>query len=637
MTRRYLRTLPPAEAVRKMLEFIKPIEDEEIFPVYECKDRITTRPVYARFSNPRFICSAMDGFAVAHELTSGADVTTPLDLARDAEAIPVNTGDPLPQGTDAVIMREDVEESAGFITIRKAAYLWQNVRMVGEDVIEGDMLVPSNHKVSVLDIGILISGGITEIHVRRLPRILIIPTGKELIDIFNYDPDDKMPGNGLVDFNSYTLSKMAEGIGYTAVRHTITSNYSELRELIEKSVDEFDVIAVNAGTSAGTEDYTESIINELGSLVFHGISMMPGKPTMLGMIRGKPIIGVPGYPVSAVVSFSTFLEPLFERLSCSRRFERSIPCVLAYRIPSRIGVEEILRVNLTEKEGIYYAFPLPRGASVFSSMVKADALIRIPEKIEGLAEREEVRCTLLRDEEEIKGRMHIVGSHDLSLDILRDMMMRKHPPWDIISTHLGSLSGIVAFQKGISQLCTTHILDEEEGLYNIPVLKRYLPDRRWALIHIAKRQQGLLVAKNNPRGIRGVEDLVRHEVRFVNRQVGSGTRILLDSMLRRQGIEKKEINGYDKEESSHTAVGVLVKESIADVGVGIYAVARMFSLGFIPLAEEEYDLLVAREFMGDKRFELLAELLASVEFRDRLEADGGYDAKDRGKIKLLND
>jgi putative molybdopterin biosynthesis protein len=637
MTRRYLRTLPPAEAVRQMLEHIRPIEDEEVLPVYQCKGRMTSRPVYALFSNPRFICSAMDGFATAHERTLDADLTRPLSLTRDVNAIRVNTGDPLPSGTDAVIMREDVEESPEAITIRKPVYLWQNVRMVGEDVIEGDMLLPSNQKVGTLDIGVLISGGVQEIHVRRLPRIIIIPTGQELIDIFGKDPDDASYASGLVDFNSYTLWKLAEGIGYEATRYNITRNYEELKEIIEESVDTYDVIAVNAGTSAGSEDFTESIINELGTLIFHGVAMMPGKPTMLGMIRGKPIIGIPGYPVSAVISFNTFLEPLFERLSRSRRFERSLPCVLPYQIPSRIGVEEILRVNLGERDGIYYAFPLARGASVFSSMVKADALVRVPANIEGYGEGEEVRCTLLRDEEEIKGRAHIVGSHDLCLDILRDMMRVRHPPWDLISTHVGSLSGITAFERGIDQLCTVHILDEDEGTYNIPVLKRYLPHRKWTLIHITRRQQGLLVGRNNPKGINGIEDLARQDVRFVNRQIGSGTRILLDSMLRRQGIEKKAINGYDREESSHTAVGVLVKESIADVGVGIYAVARLFSLGFIPLAEEEYDLLVAREFMGDKRFELLEELLASVEFQERLEAIGGYDTRDRGKIKYVHD
>lgn len=635
MTRRYLRTLPIVEAVEKMLELIEPVEEVEVLPVYQCKDRVTTGPVFARFSNPRFVCSAMDGFAVRFENTVNADLASPVSLRKDTEAFSLNTGDPLPTGTDAVIMREDVQESEEEVTIRKPVYLWQHVRMVGEDIIEGDMLVPSNHRIGVLDIGTLISGGVPEITVRRRPKLIIIPTGQELTDIYA-DPAGGTKEGGLIDFNSYTLWKMAEAVGYETDRHGIVRTREELKEIIKKSTEKYDVIVVNAGSSAGTEDFTEALINELGTLVFHGVSMMPGKPTMLGMIGGKPVVGIPGYPVSAVISFKTFLEPLCERLTCSRRFERRVRCVVPYKIPSRIGTEEILRVNLAEKTGTYFAFPLASGASLFSSMAKADGLIRIPENVEGYDEKEEILCTLLREEEEIKGRMHIVGSHDLCLDILRDMTKRRYPAWDLISTHTGSLSGIMAFEKGITELCTTHILDEEEHIYNIPVLKKYLSGRSWTLIHIAKRLQGLLIQKENPKGITGIEDVARPDVRFVNRQFGSGTRILVDSMLKAHGIEKGRINGYDTEESSHTAVGILVKESIADAGVGIYAMTKIFSLGFIPLAEEDYDLVVSHEFMDDKRFELLMALITSREFQERLEAIGGYDTKDTGKVKYVN-
>ena len=252
-------------------------------------------------------------------------------------------------------------------------------------------------------------------------------------------------------------------------------------------------------------------------------------------------------------------------------------------------------------------------------------------------EKQEVLALVEGDEEEIAGRIHIIGSHDLSLDVMRDLLKSKHPGTDLISTHTGSLSGVMALKKGITPLATTHILDEKEQIYNVPAIQKYLPDTAVKLIHVAKRTQGLLVTNSNPKGIRSVEDLSRPGVRFVNRQFGSGTRILFDAILAKEGLHKDYISGYDREESSHTAVGILVRESIADAGVGIYSVAKAFSLGFIPLAEEEYDLLVTKEFTTDSRFAMFMDVLNSNEFKERLLALGGYNVEDTGKIKYEQD
>ena len=406
-----------------------------------------------------------------------------------------------------------------------------------------------------------------------------------------------------------------------------------LRIAVIDALEKNDVILVNAGTSAGREDYTEEIINELGKVVFHGVSMMPGKPAMFGLIEDKPIFGIPGYPVSAAVTFRTFLVPLYEKFMTVKTYKRNLQCVMAYKTSSRVGIEELIRVNLIDNNGVYFAVPLGRGASLFSSMAKADGIVRIPENTEGYEEGEKVFCELLRSEEEIAGRIHIIGSHDLSLDVMRDMVKADHPGRDLISTHTGSLSGIMALKKGITPLATTHILDEKEKIYNIPAIQRYLPGEAVKLIHIAKRMQGLFVARGNPKNIRGLADLIRPDVKFVNRQFGSGTRILLDSMLAEEGLDKNLVNGYDREESSHTAVGVLVKGSVADAGVGIYSVAKAFSLDFVPLAEEEYDLLVTRKFMDDQRFAILMDIMTSGEFASRLNDMGGYNTKETGKVK----
>jgi putative molybdopterin biosynthesis protein len=642
--KRYLKTLRSEEAISKVLEHTKPINDEEYLVVHQCKSRITSKPVFTKIPNPPFMCSAMDGYATSFKKTLEADLTNPVTLKKDIDAAPVNTGDPLPKDTDAVIMIEDVEESESYITIRKPVYLWQNVRMIGEDVIEGDMLIPTNHKITIFDIGMLISGGVSHIHVKRKPKIAIIPTGKELIDIFEEpleqtEPQGQTPPisvGRLIDFNSHTLLKLSEEIGFDASKTRIARDKKMLEDILNEVIEDCDVILLNAGTSAGREDYTSDIIKEMGALIFHGVSMMPGKPTVFGVIKGKPIFGIPGYPVSAVLSFKTFVEPLYAKMSTSGFHNRYIQCITPYKIPSRVGIEEIIRVNLTEKHGNYYAFPLPRGASVFSSMANADGLIRIPEDIEGYNENEVVQCEIMGEEKDLKQRMHIIGSHDLSLDFLRDMMKVRHPDLDVISTHTGSLSGIFAFKKGVTELCTTHILDENEKIYNIPILKKYLEDTPFMLFHIVKRSQGILVRKGNPKNIKSMKDLARPDIKFINRQAGSGTRILLDTILKEQGVEKHLINGYEREESSHTAVGILIRESVADAGIAIHSIARIFSLDFIPLAQEDYDLLVTKEFSEDRRFKLLMELITSDEFKKRLEDMGGYDTKETGRIKYIN-
>ncbi len=315
----------------------------------------------------------MDGYSVSFERTLGADLAHPMDLPR-SHVDPVNTGDLLRRGANAVIMIEDVEEQETHITIRKPVYLWQNVRMVGEDVIEGDMLLPVNHSMTAFDVGMLVSAGVTEAYVRKRPRMAVIPTGKELIDIFQerFDPQGEPR---LIDFNSYTLKCMAEEMGFEFSISAIARAKDDLRAAVCHAVGTNDVVLINAGSSAGREDYTEEIIGELGTIIFHGVSMMPGKPAMFGLIDGKPVFGVPGYPVSAAMTFRTFLVPLFEKLMNTKKYGKTVTCEAAYKIPSRVGIEEMLRVNLIENKGIYHAIPLPRGASLFSSMAKADGIV----------------------------------------------------------------------------------------------------------------------------------------------------------------------------------------------------------------------------------------------------------------------
>ncbi|MCS7281226.1 MAG: molybdopterin biosynthesis protein [Desulfobacterota bacterium] len=632
--KRYLKTVSKKEAQKIIVENTKKIEEEELIPTYLAKDRITSRPVYAKISNPPFILSAMDGYAVASKKTEGADISNPLELKKFQEAYPVNTGDPLPEGRDAVIMVEEVEDKKDWIVIRKPANLWQNVRMIGEDTVAYEILLPTYHTITSYDIGLLIASGVTHVHVLRKPRMVIIPTGKEVID--PYIEPERVGKKGFVtDFNSYVLSSLGESIGFEVKKGKIAKNESELEEEIRKFVDYVDLIVINAGTSAGGEDFTKKVIDKIGEVIFHGVSMMPGKPFLFGKINDKPVFGIPGYPVSAVFCFIEFLTPFYES-SVGKRIEReSIKVRTAYKIPSRLGIEELLRVNLLKKGNDFYAVPLPRGASLISSLSMADGILSIPENLEGLDENEEALCFLIKEKSHIENRINIVGSHDICLSYLRDILKRQNSAFDLLSIHVGSLGGILAFKKGVSDLATTHILDPDEKIYNIPILKKYLPERSWRLINIAKRIIGIAVKKGNPKKIRGIEDIAKEGVKFVNRQYGSGTRILFDTLISQKGIPKEKIDGYDREESSHTRVGIMIKESIADCGLTTFSVARLFDLDFIPLAEEDFDLLVSEEFVKDAKFETIYDIITSGEFKKKLEIIGGYNLADTGKIKYV--
>ncbi len=630
--KRYLETLKREEALKLIIDYVSIIKEEEIVPSYESVGRITSRAVYAKSSSPAFICAAMDGYAVDYRNTLDADVNKPLHISK-RDACYVNTGDPLPKGKNAVIMIEDIEDAHTSIIIRKAVHLWENVRMLGEDIIESDMIIPKNHLITPYDMGMIISAGIKEISVRRRPKLLIIPTGKELIDIF-CGKDVSLKEGHLIDFNSYILKKLAEETGFEVKKHEIIREKKELEEIFDNLVEGFDVTLINAGTSSGTEDYTEEVIKKSGKILFHGISMMPGKPTIFGIVKGKPVFGIPGYPVSATLSFLMLLVPLFERLMGIKRFFEEIEVTTAFKIPSRIGIEEIIRVNIIPKRDFYFAIPLPRGASVFSSMAKADGLIVVPEHIEGFDEGERIRCILLKSSSYIKNRINLIGSHDIALDILRDVIRERYPEIDFMATPTGSLSGIMALKRGITGLCTSHILDEKEKIYNIPLIKKYLKDTPCILINLVKRIQGLIVQKGNPKGIKGIEDLIKEDVFFVNRQFGSGTRILFDTIIKEKHIKKSQIKGYDREEASHTAVAIMVKESIADVAMGILSVAKIFSLDFIPVGEEDFDFLVSKEFYDTDKFKVLMEAIESDEFKQRLLDIGGYNISDTGKIKF---
>jgi len=567
----------------------------------------------------------MDGFAVRAESTFGASPDRPLVLALNRKAWSVNTGRPLPPDTDAVIMIENVnfvEEEA--FEIEQAVVPWQNVRRVGEDFVVSEMILSAGRRLSAYDQGALLAAGVYELEVVQKPRVLLAPSGSELVahEILR----DRPPKHGeAIEFNTVMLAGLVEQAGGVAIHRAIVPDeFDAIKQTILDGVrSDAHLVVINAGSSAGSEDYTAAAIKQLGEVLVHGVAMMPGKPTILGVVENKPVIGNPGYPVSAVLSFEIFGVPVLEVMQgIPHRSRPRMKAVSARKIASKLGREEFFRVKMGRVGDRVVATPLPRGAGSITSLTRADGIIRIPTFSEGIGQAEEVDVELLKDPMDVDRTLVCIGSHDLTLDVLADEL----GPHNIFlsSSNVGSLGGLLALKSRSSHFATSHLLDVETGEYNWSYIRRYIPDIPVRVFHGVMREQGFMVAKGNPKAIKSFHDLVRDDVTFINRQAGAGTRVLLDYHLDQLSIDPERINGYHLEEYTHTSVAVAVLSGVADVGMGVLAAARALDLDFIPVATEQYDLVIPEVFMEDGKIRTMLDVMRSQRYKERVLALGGY-------------
>lgn len=599
--------------------------------------RVTSRPVTAKLSSPRFHSAAMDGFAVVAEDTFGASDESPITLKIDPkQAVPINTGYPLPEDKNAVIMIEHIllSEDQKKGTIRSAVYPWQNVRKVGEDIVATELLFPSNHTLGSADIAALLTGGRATVHVRKKPNLVILPTGSELIYLEEGQLD--IPAGKTIESNSAVLAAMAVEVGANVdISPVVRDDYDTLKNHIEKAAySQADVVVINAGSSAGSADYTLPIIEELGEVLVHGVTIMPGKPTILGAINNKPVIGNPGYPVSAIISFQQFVVPLLCKLQGIEQPQpTTVEAIAAKNLPSRSGMEEFRRM-ITGKIGDHYVtVPMRKGAGAITTITRANSILRIPLASEGVNKNDQVEVELLRSTSQLERTILCTGSHDLCLDLIHNELKKQSPSYLLASTHVGSLGGIMAVKDGTTHLAGSHLLDPASGQYNTVALNRYIPEKEITLITLTHRQQGLMVLPGNPKNIQAMPDLAGDNITYVNRQAGSGTRVLLDYQLNKETMDCDTIRGYDNEEYTHMAVAVSVLSGKSDAGLGILAAARALNLDFVPITEERYDLIVPTEFLELEMIQQLLSIINSSNFKKAVEKLGGYSTRETGKIR----
>ncbi len=610
--------------------------NSEEISVTDSLSRVTAEPVFSRMSAPSYHSAAMDGIVVSAEATYGTTERNPKTLKIGQDAQWINTGQVIPNGFDAVIMVEKVHQlDEEAIEIRSPAYPWQNVRKVGEDIVATELLLPQNHPIRPYDMGALVSAGVYSLKVWQRPNVVIIPTGSELVHYKDVGGTSRLKKGQIIEYNSLILSGLVlECRGIPMAYDIVSDSEESIRKVLRKAVDsDADLIIINAGSSAGSKDYTAKIIREMGEVLVHGVAMMPGKPTILGVIEGKPVIGNPGYPVSATLSFDQFVRPLLSSLQGFPPPRRKAIAVQPSRdIPSKLGIEEFLRVNIGKVGKKTVATPLPRSAGSITTLTRAEGLLRIPGLSEGVKQNEEVVAELLVDEEEILNTVVVIGSHDITIDILGDEIRRRGQSVRISSGNVGSLGGLIAIKKGSCHMAGSHLLDNETGEYNLSYIKRYLKGTKVSLFHLVLRDQGLIVAKGNPKDIKDINDLKRKDISFVNRQAGSGTRVLLDHKLEQLGIKPKGIRGYDHEEFTHMAVAVDILSGTADCGMGIFAAAKALDLDFVPVEREQYDLIIPSALLEDACIQVVLETIQSRDFRERVIALGGYDPSMSGEF-----
>lgn len=601
----------------------------EIVPVTQALGRVTAAPVYATISSPHYPAAAMDGFAVRARDTFGAAEASPRRLAVGREAVPVDTGDPLPPGYDAVIMIEDIHQvDEGTVEIISAAVPWQHVRSIGEDLVATEMILPAGVRLAPEHLAAILAGGVTQVQVYRPMRVAVIPTGDELVA-----PGPDLEPGAIPEFNGAMLAGMVQSWGGEPdLFPPIPDRWEELRAALAQALAGYDMVLINAGSSAGRDDYTARLVRELGEVYTHGVATRPGKPVILGRVENRAVIGIPGYPVSAALAMELFVRPLLYRWQGLLPPEpETVTARLARKIYSSLGADEFVRVRLGRVGGELVAAPLSRGAGVITSLVRADGWLVVPRLAEGFAAGEMVKVSLRRPRAQIQGQILCVGSHDLALDVLDNHLRRLYPGESLASAHVGSTGGLLAIRDGQAVCAGVHLLDPETGTYNETYVKKYLG---WpcVLVNLVYRQQGLMVQPGNPKNITGIKDLARPEVEIINRQAGAGTRIFLDYLLAREGIDPAQVKGYGREQYSHLAVAAAVAGGTADAGLGILAAARALGLEFIPLGQERYDLLFPREFVGEPRVQHLLDVMRRPEFQAEVAEMGGYDLADCGRV-----
>ena len=660
----YLHDIPLFQAQERLRQALQEADlwrtlgVEEVSLDENALGRITIEPIWAEVSSPHYHASAMDGFAVRAVETVGAQPSSPVMLYTGPQAQYVDTGDPLPEWANAVIPIENVESldeseqitdeirKPSSIRIRAAVAPWSHVRPLGEDIVATQLVLPAGHVLRPVDLGAIAASGHQKVKVARKPRVAILPTGTELVPI-----GSKLKAGDILEYNSLVIAAQIKNMGGEPTRYPITKDdFDLICQRVAEAAQTHDLVLLNAGSSAGAEDFSSKVVEKLGTLLVHGVAVRPGHPVILGMVNRElvntkpqssyrstnlliPIIGVPGYPVSAALTVDIFVESVLAKWLGRRPLELPTEtATLTRKLVSPAGDDDFVRVVVGKVGDKLLAAPLSRGAGVITSLVQADGLALVPSGTQGMEAGEKIQVRMYRNRSEIEKTILAIGSHDLTLDLIAQFLAEHDRR--LASANVGSQGGLVALRRKEAHIAGSHLLDPKDGAYNISYIRQYMPDIPVKVVALVGRDQGLIVRKGNPKGIKSLEDLTRHEVQFVNRQRGAGTRVLLDYHLGTKGITQEAIAGYNQEEYTHLGVASAVASGRADCGLGVAAAAQALDLDFVPLFQERYDLVMPKEFSDGDLLAPLFDLLVDSRFRQAVSTLKGYDVSVMGTVIL---
>ncbi len=638
MRRIFHKLISVNEALNEIEKFyeLKPIGIEEV-DLIDAYNRVLAEDIVSKIDLPPFDRSAMDGYAVKAEDTFGADYDSPVKLKvigkisagdkpeielENGCAIEISTGAPIPSGANAVVMVEYTRQIGNIVEIYRSVAPGENVIYAGSDLMMGEYILRRGTVLTSREIGVLAALGINRVKVYKKPIVAIISTGRELIS-----PGKPLESYKIYDVNSYSIATcVIEAGGKPILMGIIGDDEEEIKNIVVKAIEISDLVLVSGGTSAGVGDLVYRVLNNLGSpgVIVHGLKVKPGKPTVIAIIKNKLVIGLPGWPVSALMIFNLIVKPIITKMAGRKIGElKKIKAKISMKIIPAKGRVNLIPVSLTVNSiGEFIAYPLIGHSGAIATLTRADGYITINEGIELVESGDEVEVTLFSDKIELP-ELIIIGSHCPALERLIEGIRDEVKNIKLIN--VGSTAGLMAIKREEADIAGIHLLDEETLTYNIPYLEKYNVNNA-VLIRGYIREQGLIVRKGNPKNIRGINDLLRNDVKFINRNKGSGTRILLDYELKKLSSKigipfeelKRRINGYNIEAKTHSSIAIAILNGKADVGLSIKTIASIYNLDFIPLREEHYDFLVKIDSLNKGSVRKFINKLRSSKFKNKL-------------------
>jgi putative molybdopterin biosynthesis protein len=527
-------------------------------------------------------------------------------------------------GADCVAQVEYTQQKGDEVLIYRSHSPGDNVMAAGSDIRVGEIILRKGQRITSREMGVLAAIGLNNVKIFRAPRIALLSTGNELVE-----PGKRLEIGKIYDINASSLyAAVVENGGEPVHIGIARDNEEEIRTSLKKALDIADIVIASGSTSAGIGDILYNVVNNLGKpgVIVHGLKVKPGKPAILAVVDDKPIFGLPGYPASALMIFHLIVKPLIRRMAGLKTdVEWREHAKVAFKYMKTRGGMEFLPVVLISREGERIAYPILKGSGAVTSLALADGFIEIPEDTEYLEEREEVTVNLFS--QEIKpADLMIIGSNCVGIDMIIGQVQDLFPDASIKSINAGSIGGVSAINREEADIAGIHILDEATNQYNTPILRKLKILDKAVLIRGYHRQQGLIVSHGNPKGISGFKDLQREDLTLINRNVGSGTRILLDTKLNEIAKEigcpptdlTKRIKGYHVEANTHSAVAAAISLGKADVGLGIKAVAKLYNLNFIPITDECFDFLVLKKSLSKEAVSAFIEALKTDKFRSEI-------------------